>query len=181
MPKVNSQVAEVAQKESKSADKAQVRKGEEIPRKERINPFRFAERCMFDFKDNQARLSALKDNYKLLQDSSSVSAQQYEPLGSYGGDVTDKVSARLERIEKIKEDIDCLECKVKPIQRLIDDLKAPYILSNSPKAALLRILELYYFGNNLPMAVAFEMDITRRTFFRRRGELVKQAIYYLGL
>lgn len=144
-------------------------------------PFRFAERCLYEFHENEARLQVLRDDLKVLDASSSAAAQRYDPLSMHGGGPSDNVSARLERIEKLEEDIMRLERRVKPIQRLIADLEAPYVLDDSPKAELLKILRLYYFGNNVWETIANELRISKRTFYNRRENLVRLTIRYMGL
>ena len=147
----------------------------------RKTPFRFAERCLYDFHENEARLAVLRDDRRMLEQSSSVKVPHYGFEAGSGGVSDGGVSGRVERIEKLDEDIQRLERRVRPIQRLIADLEAPYVLQDSPKAELLKILRLYYFGNNMPVSVAKELYINKRTFFRRRDELVKLTIRYLGL
>lgn len=144
-------------------------------------PFRFAERCLYEFHENEARLQVLRDDLKALDSSSSATVQKYDPLSMHGGGPSDNVSARLIRIEAVEEEIIRLERRVKPIQRLIADLEAPYVLDDSPKAEMLQILQLHYFGNNVWNAVAKALHMEKRTFYRRRDSLVKMTIRYLGL
>jgi len=144
-------------------------------------PFRFAERCLYEFHENAARLDILREDLKVLDSTTSAAVPKYDPLSIHGGGPSDNVSARLERIEKLEEDIKRLDRRVSPIQRLIDDLGAPYVLDDSPKAEMFKILELYYFGNNVWTTVARELHMAKRTFFRKREDLVRLAIRYMGL
>lgn len=141
--------------------------------------FRFAERCLYDYKTNVARLEVLRADLKVLDAASSVNGQNYDGLPCLGY-LRDAVSARLERIENLEEDIRYLERKTEPIRRLYDDLRAGYVLEGSPKTTLRRILELFYLGENTWQATAEELGLSRMSFFRRRNELVELSLRYLG-
>ena len=144
------------------------------------NSFRFAERCLFEFQANRARLEALQDERAFLYKVGSVKAQNYDPSHG-GGYPSDAVSARLERLEKLDEEIRRLEGRVKPLERLLGDLESPCVLEDSPRKELLKIMQLYYFGENVWRAVAGELHLGRSAFFERRAWLVRLAIRYLGL
>ena len=146
---------------------------------ERENPFRFAERCLYDYLENVARLEALRTDLKVLDAASSVNGQNYDGLPCLGY-LRDAVSARLERIENLEEDIRYLERRTEPIRRLYDDLRAGYVLDGSPKTILRGILELFYLGENTWQATAEELGLSRMSFFRRRNELVGLSLRYLG-
>lgn len=141
--------------------------------------FRFAERCLYDYLENVARLEVLRADLKVLDAASSVNGQNYDGLPCLGY-LRDAVSARLERIENLEEDIRYLERKTEPIRRLYDDLRAGYVLEGSPKTTLRRILELFYLGENTWQATAEELRLSRMSFFRRRNELVGLSLRYLG-
>ena len=68
-----------------------------------------------------------------------------------------------------------------PITQLIEDLTAPEVLEYSDNKVLMDILRLMYFGKNPPDAVIDELKIARRTFFKRRRELVNMTVSYLAL
>ena len=140
---------------------------------------RFAERCLYDYKTNVARLEVLRADLKILDSASSVKGQNYDGLPCLGH-LWDAVSARLERIENLEEDIRYLERKTEPIRRLYDDLRAGYVLEGSPKTILRGILELFYLGENTWQATAEELGLGRTSFFEKRKELVELTIRYLG-
>ena len=142
--------------------------------------FRFAERCLYDYKTNVAQLEVLRADLKVLDAASSVNGQTYDALPCLGY-LRDAVSARLERIENLEEDIQYLERRTGPIRRLYDDLRAGYVLEGSPKTILRGILELFYLGENTWQATAEELGLSRASFFRKKEELVRLGIRYLGL
>lgn len=142
--------------------------------------FRFAERCLYDYKTNIARLEVLRADLRILDAASSVKGQTYDALPCLGH-LQDAVSARLERIENLEEDIRYLERRTEPIRRLYDDLGAGYVLEGSPKTILRGILELFYLGENTWQATAEELGLSRASFFRKKEELVRVSIRYLGL
>ena len=147
---------------------------------EREYPFRFAERCLYDYKANVARLEVLRTDLRVLDAISSVKVQNYD--GTPGsGYPSDSVSGRLQRIERVEEDILHLERRTLPIRRLYDDLRENYVLTDSPKMILRGILELFYFGENTREATAEELGLSRASFFRKKEELVRLSIRYLGL
>ena len=147
---------------------------------EREYPFRFAERCLYDYKANVARLEVLRTDLRVLDAASSMKTQNYD--GTPGaGYPSDSVSGRLQRIERVEEDILHLERRTLPIRRLYDDLRENYVLTDSPKMILRGILELFYFGENTREATAEELGLSRASFFRKKEELVRLSIRYLGL
>ena len=141
--------------------------------------FRFAERCLYDYKTNVARLEVLRADLRTLDALSSAKGQAYDALPC-PGHLRDAVSARLERIENLEEDIRYLERRTEPIRRLYDDLGAGYVLEGSPKTILRGILELFYLGENTWQATAEELGLGRTSFFEKRKELVELTIRYLG-
>lgn len=147
---------------------------------EREYPFRFAERCLYNYKTNIARLEALRADLRTLDALSSAKGQTYDALPCLGY-LRDAVSARLERIERVEQDILYLERRTLPIRRLYDDLRESYVLEGSPKMILRRILELFYLGENTWQATAEELGLSRASFFRKKEELVRLGIRYLGL
>jgi hypothetical protein len=146
---------------------------------EREYPFRFAERCLYDYLENVARLEVLRTDLRMLDAASSVKVQNYDGVPG-SGYPSDSVSGRLQRIEKVEEDILHLERRTLPIRRLYNDLRENYVLADSPKMILRGILELFYLGENTWQATAEELGLSRMSFFRRRNELVALSLRYLG-
>ena len=146
---------------------------------EREYPFRFAERCLYDYLENVARLEALRADLRTLDALSSAKGQTYDALPCLGY-LRDAVSARLERIERVEQDILHLERRTLPVRRLHNDLRESYVLEGSPKMILRRILELFYLGENTWQATAEELGLGKTSFFQKRKELVELAIRYLG-
>lgn len=142
--------------------------------------FRFAERCLYDYKTNVARLEVLRADLRTLDAMSSAKGQAYDGFPCPGL-LRDAVSARLERIEGVEQDILHLERRTLPIRRLYDDLREDYVLEGSSKAILRGILELFYLGENTREATAEELGLSRASFFRKKEELVRLSIRYLGL
>ena len=94
--------------------------------------FRFAERCLYDYKTNVARLEVLWADLRTLDAISSAKGQTYDAIPCLGH-LRDAVSARLERIEGVEQDILHLERRTLPIRRLYDDLREDYILEGSSR------------------------------------------------
>ena len=141
--------------------------------------FRRAEEYLYGYRENVARLEALRSELKRLDVMSSVGAQQYDASHSEG--IADPVPARLERIEKVEADILYLERWTRPIGSLMEDLESPFVLEGSVKRDLLAILNLRYLDGNTWDRTADELNLGRTTFFRRKKELIETAARYLGL
>ena len=130
---------------------------------------------------NMACLEILRGDLELKLSGSDVHAQNYQnPFGS-SREPSSPVYSYFVSIETLESRIKHLERWTKPITKLIADLNNPYTLSGSKNADLLQILNLMYLGENPPKEVMSELKIPDRTFTRRRRELVRIAIDYLGL
>lgn len=143
--------------------------------------FRYAEKWLYGYMKNIACLETLKGDLQLKQSGSDVHAQNYQNPFGHSGEPSSPVHSYYVSIETLKERIKYLERWTEPIGKLLSDLNSPYTLSGSKNADLLQILKLMYFGENQPKKVMTELKIPKRTFTRRREELVKIAIDYLGL
>ena len=128
-----------------------------------------------------AGLKVLREDLRVAHASIDVQAQNYQYTISFGGEISNPVQKRLERIELIESKIGFLERYTKPITQLIEDITAPEVLEYSDNKGLMEILRLMYFGKNPPEAIIEELKIARRTFYRQRRELVNMAISYLAL
>ena len=142
--------------------------------------FRYAEKCLYEYKRNLACLNVLYDDLKVAKASVDVKAQSYNNLPS-GSDVSDPVSSRVLKIEQLEERIKYLERLTKPITTLIADLNSPDVLNGSYKANLMEVLRLYYFGQNIIEVIIKKLNITERTLRRWRREVVYITICYLAL
>ncbi len=128
-----------------------------------------------------ACLEILSGDLQIKRSGSDVHAQSYQNPFSFSGEPSSPVHSYVVSIEILESRIRHLERWTKPITKLIADLNSPYALSGSKNTDLLQILNLMYFGENPPKEVMNELKIPDRTFTRRRRELVRIAIDYLGL
>ena len=143
--------------------------------------FRYAERCLYDYKRNVAGLKVLREDLRVMRSGLDVQAQNYQYKLEFTGTVSDPVQARLLKIEAIEERIRMLERYTLPIGQLIEDITAPEVMEYSENKSLMGILRLMYFGKNPPDAVMEELKLGRRTFYRQRRELVNMTASYLAL
>lgn len=143
--------------------------------------FKYAEKCLYEYKRNLACLNVLYDDLKIAKASVDVKAQSYQQNLASGDNVSDPVSSRVIKIEELEERIRYLERLTKPITALIEDLNSPDVLNGSYKTSLMEIVRLFYFGQNVLEVILKELNLTRRTFFRLRRELIYLAICYLAL
>ena len=145
-------------------------------------PFKFAEKCLYNFKANAARLKILREKLSELDKSMSMHGQSYEPINNNGGSNDNSpVAIRALKIASLEDEISTLSLRTTPIADLIKDLSGAEVLAGSRNAELMQIMNLFYFGQNSADAVAYELNISRRKFYRNREQLVKLAIKYLGV
>ncbi len=142
---------------------------------EREYPFKFAERCLYEYPENRARLERMREDLKRL---SSASVQNYNASGKPG--TCDPVLSYVLRAGALEERIETLARRTDPISRLAADLESPDVMRDSPKAELARVMRLRYFGKNPPANVARELHLSDRQFRRRKQQLVTLAMKYLG-
>ena len=143
--------------------------------------FRYAEKCLYDYKRNVAGLRVLREDLRVVRAGLDVHAQNYQCTLDFTGAVSNPVHSRLVKIESIEERIRQLERYTRPIGQLIEDITAPEVLKYSENKNLMEILRLMYFGKNPPDSVMEELKLGRRTFYRQRRELVNITISYLAL
>ena len=143
--------------------------------------FRFAEKCLYEYKRNMACLEVLKEDLYVTQADTDVKGQNYQYTLDFTGGVSDPVSARLIKIENLEYRIKHLERLTRPITSLIDDLNSEDVLNGSHKKELMHVLRLLYFGCNTPEAIMGALNIAKSTYFKRRHEIVCITICYMGL
>lgn len=143
--------------------------------------FRYAEKCLYGYKQNMACLKVLREDLRVEEAGSDVHAQNYQYTFGFTGEPSNPVEARQIKIENIQGRIRMLERCTNPITALIADLTSPNVLNGSNNAAMMDIMRLLYFGGNTPDVIIDELNIARSTFFKRRRALVCTAIAYLAL
>ena len=142
-------------------------------------PFRYAERCLYEYQGNVARLDALKERLAALYATSTAGVQGWSADG-HGSGPGDPVAVRELRIISIEEEIARLAERTEPITRLKADLEAPYVLEGSPKHDLARVMRLYYFGENDKARVLDSLGMSRKTLYNKRQALVRLTLFYMG-
>ena len=142
--------------------------------------YRYAEKCLYDYRRNVACLEILRDDLRVEKAGTDVHAQSYQSVLDFGGDPSNPVQARMMRIEKLEERIRILERLTRPITRLIQDLTAPYVREGSVKAEMYSLMELYYFGQNTVEIVLSELHIGKHGMYNLRRDLVKLLMRYMG-
>ena len=145
------------------------------------NNFRFAEKCLYEYKRNLSAINILREDLRVANAQNSVHVQNYQLSFGFGGEPSNPVEERVIKIEKIKERIQKLERCTNPITQLIADLNTPENLKYSDNKTLFNILKLLYFGKNTVDDIVDELHLGRRTFARKRRELVFMACGYLAL
>ena len=145
------------------------------------NKFRHTEKCLYEYKRNLSAINVLREDLRVERAGTDVHVQNYQLSFSFSGEPSNPVEARQIKIDGLEERIKKLERYTQPITQLIADLNAPENLKHSENKMLLDILKLLYFGKNTVEDVLYEMSIGRRTFTRKRRQLVLMALGYLAL
>ena len=143
--------------------------------------YRYAEKCLYEYKQNVACLEVLKKLLKQEQASLDVHAQNYESVPQTISTPSNPVQARVLKIEQIEGCIKKLERWVKPITLLIKDLNSVEVLEGSNNEILMKVLKLVYFGQNQHDVVIGELNMSRRMFYYYKQRLVNSVICYLAL
>ena len=143
------------------------------------------EAALYGYKENRARLDTLRLELAELKPGASVNAQQYDITSRSGGGVSDPVADSLERYEaqkaRLEGEITRLERWTAPVDRLLTDMSAEWVLEGSKLHGLKKILEMWYFSGLSWVEVAAEFNLSKRAVYHRRGELLAKAAGYLGL
>ena len=118
----------------------------------------YVERCLYDYKANVAEIEILREELNGLM---SLHGQSYEINNSQGeGDpVANIVNQGLILEKKIAK----LEKRVKPVDKLLSDLKGSSLKVQQDK-------------ENIKQSLA----VSERTLWRRTGELISLAKRYFG-
>ena len=141
--------------------------------------FRYAERCLYGYPESCVRLESLKKVLEELQGGGSVRGQSYEARA--GGGVSDPVAVRAQRVLDTENEIRRLEAETMPIALIKRDLTSSYVLPNSSKDMMGKVLMLFYFGRNRNTEVAAALGMSERNVYRIRCALVRSVIRGLGL
>ena len=142
--------------------------------------FRFAERCLYEYPGNVARLEQRRAQLAELRSTSTCRAQGYEAIDHSGGP-GDPVAARAVKIQDTEEEIARLERRTAPITALMSALDAPFVLEGTANAELAKVARWYYFGKMSKAAAAEKLKVDRRTFYRLRARLVELTGKYIEL
>ena len=147
------------------------------------NSFRFAEKCLYEYKKNLARLDVLRGDLAILRSAPSPKVQDFrldDIILSVGGH-SDPVMARLIRMEQLENEIVWLERWTKPIMRFIDDIKRSRPAKGSERADYLILMHVLYFENKNMEDAERVLKASRSVIYRKRRGLIKNICQYLGL
>lgn len=147
----------------------------------KTDTYRFAEKCLYEYPANSAKLDTLLGELEILRSSSDVRGHSYEVGNNVKGSHAEPVSAYVERIESVEHAILNVRRYVDPITHLKSDLSCSYVLENSKAEECYQILYLHYFGKNAMQSILARLNISKSVFYERRKYLVQQAMKYLGL
>lgn len=147
----------------------------------RKDSYRFAEKCLYEYLPNCAKLEALKAELELVRRAGDLRGHSYEVGGNVQGSHSDPVSSYIERLEALEHEIKRLVRYTEPVGRFREDVSCSNVKGSSKKKDYHQILELYYFGGNRPKEIVSQLHCSRSVFYERRKALVQMAMKYLGL
>ena len=141
--------------------------------------FRYAEKCLYNYKTNLARLEVLNEDLRVLRSGGDIKGVTYQLTFNFGDNYSDPVFNHVAKIEKLESQIKKLERITRPITKLIQELSTAK--QGTINQELKKIFELFYVSGLLLSDVANELHRSYRTLSSRRYKLVIRTIEYLGL
>ena len=140
--------------------------------------YRYAEKCMYEYNSNTARLNILLEDLKDLRIRGDVRIQNYEISGN-NNNISSPVIEYIQHVELLEREIKHLQRIINPLTHMYEDLK------KAPNESLHRenliILEEYYFSGIPEQEILNLHKWSHSTFYRKRASLVRTSIKYLGL
>ena len=131
----------------------------------------YVERCLYDYKANVAEIEILREELNGLM---SLHGQSYEINNSQGEN--DPVANIVNQGLRLEKKIAKLEKRVKPVDKLLSDLKG----SSLKVQQMSGILRLRYIEHEDKENIKQSLAVSERTLWRRTGELISLAKRYFG-
>lgn len=143
--------------------------------------FRYAEKCLYEYHSNLARLEVLREDLRVLRASFDFQSKNYQSAIAHYGSVSDPVANHVIKIQELEAQIKRLERNTEPITKLIESINTMELKKYSKGNEYKKILELFYFSEFSLSEVASKLKKSRQTISKRRQALVHKAVGYLGL
>ena len=143
--------------------------------------FRYAEKCLYEYHSNLARLEILREDLRVLRASFDFQSKSYQSTGTPCGTASDPVANHVIKIQELEAQIKRLERNTEPITKLIESINTMELKKYSKGNEYKKILELFYFSEFSLSEVASKLKKSRQTISKRRQALVHKAVGYLGL
>lgn len=140
--------------------------------------FKFAERCLYEYPENCARLGRVREKLARLYETTTAGTQGWD--AAHGGGFSDPVAVRGLKILDAEEEIERLTKRVEPIKRLLHILDAP-ALEGSSLDGLAKLIRLWYFAKTRREKIAEAMRVSRPALYRLREKAVELTAKYLKL
>lgn len=131
----------------------------------------YVERCLYDYKANAAEIEVLREELNGLM---SLHGQSYEINNSQGE--SDPVANIVNQSAILEKKIAKLEKRVKPVDKLLSDLKG----SSLKVQQMSGILKLRYIEHEDKEIIKKSLAVSEATFWRRVSELIRLAKRYLS-
>lgn len=142
--------------------------------------FKYAERCLYEFQGNRARIEKLRETLAALYMSTSMRGQAWEET-QHNGEPGNPVAVRGLRIVTLEEEIKRLTGRVEPIEKLMTALEVPFVLEGTPLERLPKLIRLWYFAKLPRDRIASTLGVSRSAMFRLRQKAVELTRKYLGV
>lgn len=131
----------------------------------------YVERCLYDYKANVAEIEVLREELNGLM---SLHGQSYEINNSQGE--SDPVANIVNQSTILEKKIAKLEKRVKPVDKLLSDLKG----SSLKVQQMSGILKLRYIEHEDKEVIKKSLAVSEATFWRRVSDLIRLAKRYLS-
>ncbi len=143
--------------------------------------FRYIEKCLYNYHANMARLEVLRFDLAELRRRGDVKVQNYTAMVRSYGNHSDPPAEFEHECTKLENEISRLMRITQPITLMLSHFDNPHVGDASRKRVLKEVYYAVYEGGN-PMDEASEiLQMSRKTCYARRCELVSIAGEYLGV
>lgn len=142
----------------------------------KIEKYKRCERDLYNYIRNSYKLIALKERYNELIHDMDVHAQSYSENHMPPGNYSDPAGEYAEKCITIERQIKYFEQKIIPVELMKKDLQDFQHIGHN--GILYTILIRVFFWHMKANDFCLHFNIARRTFYRRKTELVRMAEKY---
>jgi len=140
--------------------------------------FRYAEKCLYDYPLNCAKLERQTEKLEELCATSAATVQGYE-RGGHCGEPGNPVMRRALGVVALEGEVERLRRKVEPVKEVLRALDSPFVVDGTALEGLAKLARMYYFAKRPKGDVVKGLGVTRQTVYNMRLRLVHMVIKYI--